>query len=211
MLELCNIQKKYAPDAVVLQNLSFTLQSKESVAIVGASGKGKTTLLNLIGLLDRQFEGAYYLFGNNVQHYTARQIAVLRNQSFGFIFQQFLFVNHLTVLDNIALPLLYQGKSSRVARLAAMDQLEQFEMQHLAKRLPGALSGGQRQRITVMRALIHQPKCLLLDEPTSALDLDTQRKLMQLLSIYREQYDAAMIVVTHDPDLAQQCDRIWTL
>src|SRR5690606_35989738 len=134
LLDLRQIQKCYQPRKYILNRHSFLLREGESAALMGTSGKGKTTLLNLIGLLDKRFDGDYYLSGKNIKSYDLKQLAALRNRVFGFIFQNFLFVNHLCVRDNIALPLLYQGTSLDLARSKAERLLDSFGMNELSDR-----------------------------------------------------------------------------
>lgn len=211
MLELQNINKAYQANASILSNLSFTLFEGQSVAIMGASGRGKTTLLNLLGLLDQDFDGQYYLYGQDVKQWDDKQLSLHRGMNFGFIFQHFLFVNHLNVLSNIALPLIYQGVEREAANEQAYKLLQQFDLTTLASRYPGSLSGGQQQRITIMRALIHRPKCLLMDEPTSQLDSDTQNSLMSFVLEYQKQENCGLVIVTHDAGIANLCQYQWMM
>lgn len=211
LLDLRQIQKYYQPGKYILNRHSFLLREGESAALMGTSGKGKTTLLNLIGLLDKRFEGEYYLSGKNIKLYDLKQLAVLRNKVFGFIFQNFLFVNHLCVRDNIALPLLYQGVALNLARSKAERLLESFGMVELSARYPRSLSGGQQQRVTIMRAMIHEPKCLLLDEPTSQLDETSQQQILSLLMSYQNQKGCSLVMVTHHKQVAALCQHQWII
>lgn len=189
----------------VLSDLSLELAQGDTLAIMGVSGRGKTTLLNLMGLLDTDYRGDYYLFSKNIKSLSEKEIANFRNQYFGFIFQNFLFVNHLTVLDNIALPLFYQKVALKVARQRAAQLLERFELSELSDRYPATLSGGQKQRATIMRAMIHHPKLLFLDEPTSALDEVSQNKFLELLFEYKKESGCGLVLVTHNSKIAQLC------
>lgn len=189
----------------VFTDFSLEIAQGDTVAIMGQSGRGKTTLLNLIGLLDNAYQGHYYLFGKNINSFSEKAIADFRNQCFGFIFQNFLFVNHLNVRDNIALPLFYQKVALKTARQRAEKLLEKFELKELSDRYPSSLSGGQKQRVTIMRAMIHHPKLLFLDEPTSALDESSQNKFLELLFEYRKESGCGLILVTHNAAIAQLC------
>ena len=154
MIKLHNISKSYPPNVQVFTDLSLEIAQGETLAIMGQSGRGKTTLLNLIGLLDSAYHGDYYLFGKDIKEFSEKKIAKFRNQHFGFIFQNFLFVNHLSVQDNIALPLLYQKIALKSARQRAAELLEKFELSALSQRYPSSLSGGQKQRVTIMREMV---------------------------------------------------------
>lgn len=209
MLELVNINKRYSPqDKWVLKDYSFHVKQDEAVAITGESGRGKTTLINIIGLLDNDFGGRYRLLAKPVQQLTTRGLAKIRNQYFGFVFQSALLIPHLNVVDNIGLPLYYQGFSTKEVMWRVMSLLEKFNLSELSKRLPKALSGGQKQRISLLRALIHQPKCIIADEPTSQLDVATQSQILDELFSYQRQTGSSMILVTHQPLVAKRCERI---
>tara|TARA_R110002110_G_scaffold383245_2_gene594607 strand:+ start:48139 stop:48780 length:642 start_codon:yes stop_codon:yes gene_type:complete len=209
MLKLSHIHKQYSPQGQwVLEDFSFELKTNETVAIVGKSGRGKTSLINIVGLLDDNYEGQYQLGSQSLKSLSRHKQATIRNRHFGFVFQSPLLISHLTVLDNIGLPLLYQGISTNEIKCRVMDLLEKFELTNLSKRLPKALSGGQKQRISILRALIHQPKCIIADEPTSQLDIATQHHIVDELFSYQQQTQCSMILVTHQPLVAQRCDRI---
>ncbi|MCS5708053.1 ABC transporter ATP-binding protein [Candidatus Berkiella cookevillensis] len=206
IIKLQNIYKSYPPHhGLVFSDLSLEIAQGDTLAIMGASGRGKTTLLNLMGLLDTDYQGCYYLFGKNINNFSEKETANFRNQYFGFIFQNFLFVNHLTVLDNIALPLFYQKVALKLARQRAAALLERFELSELSERYPTTLSGGQKQRVTIMRAMIHHPKLLFLDEPTSALDETSQNKFLELLFEYKKESGCGLVLVTHNSTIAQLC------
>lgn len=205
MLELKGIRKAYQAHKPILDGIHLTLKAEERLAITGASGQGKSTLLQIIGLLDVSYDGDYWLEGVLTKNLSKAQLARYRNEYFGFIFQKFLFVNHLTVVHNIALPLLYQGEAWPIAKRQAFALLEEFSMLNLAYRFPLSLSGGQQQRVTVLRALIHKPRCLLMDEPTSQLDYATQEKQMAFVMDYQQRLKCGLIIVTHDERIASLC------
>ncbi len=212
MLKLKHINKRYhSQDKWVLKDFSFELQRGESVAVTGESGRGKTTLINIIGLLDDDFEGEYNLLSKRcppLKRYSTKEMAQTRNQYFGFVFQSALLIPHLNVVDNIGLPLYYQGLSTESVRAHAMALLDKFNLSELSHRLPRALSGGQKQRVSILRALVHKPKCIIADEPTSQLDIMTQNHILDELFYYQKQTQCSMILVTHQPRVAMRCDRI---
>jgi len=212
MLELKNINKRYhSSDEWVLKNFSFQLQPGEAVAITGESGRGKTTLINIIGLLDDDFEGEYNLLSKSCStlcQSTTKKLSQVRNQYFGFVFQSALLIPHLSIIDNIGLPLYYRGLSTKMVKTQALGLLEQFNLAGLSHRLPRALSGGQKQRVSILRALIHQPKCIIADEPTSQLDMATQKHILDELFLYQKHNKCSMILVTHQPLVATRCDRV---
>lgn len=212
MIELKGISKSYETQTEpILSDFSFRVDPGKSVAISGPSGRGKTTLLNILGLLDNAFEGEYLFQGKSVKGLSAQERSCMRNQYFGFIFQSFMLIPHLTVLDNIALPLYYQNVLSPKAHTAARALLEAFEMQKYEAYYPNMLSGGQQQRVALMRALVHQPRCLLSDEVTSQLDKDTEIKIVEYLFDYQKRTHCALLIVTHNLSLAQRCDVVLDL
>jgi putative ABC transport system ATP-binding protein len=209
MLKLSHIYKRYSPQGQwVLEDFSFNLQQGETVAIVGESGRGKTTLINIIGLLDDDFDGQYCLMSNAVTQCNKQEKTEIRNRYFGFVFQSALLIPHLNVMDNIGLPLYYQGLSPKEIKSRVMRLLEKFKLLDLSKRLPKALSGGQKQRVSILRALIHQPKCIIADEPTSQLDMATQNTILDEIFSHQQQTHCSMIFVTHQPLVAKRCERI---
>lgn len=191
----------------ILCDVSFSLPAGQSCAIVGASGSGKSTLLNLIGLLDQPCRGRLILDGCDMTQANADQRAIARNCSLGFVFQSFNLLPRLSVLDNVALPLTYRGIRLASARQAAKAQLEKVRLAHRALNRPADLSGGQRQRVAIARALVTGPRILLADEPTGNLDGDTAQDIMGLLSSLNREQAMTLLMVTHDPGMAQCLDR----
>jgi putative ABC transport system ATP-binding protein len=190
-----------------LRQVSLTIAAGEYCAIMGASGSGKSTAMNIMGCLDRPTSGDYHLQGENVANYTDNQLAQVRNRQIGFVFQQFHLLPQLTALENVMLPLIYAGvppaERQRRARLA----LEQVGLGHRLGSKPNQLSGGQQQRVAIARAMVNQPAVLLADEPTGALDSRTSQEVMELFA-QLHQVGVTIVMVTHEPDIARQAERI---
>lgn len=209
LIQISRIVKNYLVSnqpITALNNISLTIHSGEMLAIVGASGSGKSTLMNLIGLLDQACSGDYHLAGQDTANLTSNQRAKLRNQSIGFIFQQFYLLPRLNALDNIALPLLYRQQSMEQAQYGARLVLKKLGMGLLENHYPHQLSGGQQQRIAIARAIVGNPHVLLADEPTGALDSKTRDEIMTLFHQLNQE-GSTIILVTHDEHIAQQCSR----
>ncbi|MHC8305636.1 ABC transporter ATP-binding protein [Pseudomonas sp. PB3P13] len=191
----------------ILRDVSLTINSGESVAILGPSGSGKSTLLNLLGLLDSADTGQYRLGGHETTTAAPDQLASIRNQLIGFVFQSFNLMPRLTALENVALPLGYRGVGRADARHQAMRMLEQVGLAPRAHHRPADLSGGQRQRVAIARALVGKPRLILADEPTGNLDGETAKDIMALLLSLNREYHVTLIVVTHDPGIATLLNR----
>ena len=213
MIDIQKLHKSYPIGNTVLhvlKGLDLCIEEGEFVAIMGASGSGKSTLLNILGLLDTQDEGTYLLNKLPIENLDEKKAAQLRNKFLGFVFQSFNLIAYKTALENVALPLYYQGVPKKERLLMAMEYLEKVGLKDWASHLPNELSGGQKQRVAVARALVTSPKVVLADEPTGALDSTTTGEVMELLkSIHRE--GMTLIVVTHEEDIAAQTDRIIRL
>lgn len=196
--------------STVLKEVSLTVNEGDLLAIVGASGSGKSTLMNIIGLLDKADSGVYLLRNRNVEGLTADESADLRNQSIGFVFQQFNLLPRFTALQNVALPLTYRGTSPTEIKERSLRALERVGMHTYARHRPTQLSGGQQQRVAIARALVTEPSVILADEPTGALDSRTGTEVMNLfLALHSE--GRTIIMVTHDEQVAAQCKRRITL
>jgi len=210
MISLCGVSKSYSSGAgpvPVLRDVSLDIGAGEVCALVGPSGSGKSTLMNILGLLDRADAGTYRLAGEEVAGCGSDERARLRNRSIGFVFQSFHLIDRLTALENVALPLKYRG----VAR-PDRDRLTREALSHLglADRLhhrPGELSGGQCQRVALARAIVGQPSLLLADEPTGSLDRASAAAVMGLLTDLNAMLNLTIVIVTHDPMVADQCGR----
>lgn len=209
MIHLKDINKTYqgAQPLHVLKGINLDIERGEFVSIMGASGSGKSTLLNILGLLDTFDSGVYTLADVNMDHLSERRAADLRNRMIGFVFQSFNLIPFKTALENVALPLFYQGVGRRQRNRRAMELLEQLGLDQWADHLPAEMSGGQKQRVAIARAMITQPRIILADEPTGALDSRTSVEVMQLLRGLNAE-GMTMVIVTHDPGVAAQTRRI---
>ncbi len=209
MIHLKNIHKTYrgAQPLHVLKGINIDIAEGEFVAIMGASGSGKSTLLNVLGILDDYDEGEYYLGGTLVKNLSEDKAADYRNRMIGFIFQSFNLISFKDAMENVALPLFYQGVSRRKRNALALEYLEKVGLRDWAHHYPNELSGGQRQRVAIARALITHPNIILADEPTGALDSKTTVEVLDILKDLHRQ-GMTIIMVTHELDVGQQADRI---
>lgn len=211
MIEFKDVTKTYymGHQAVpVLRGINFTIEKGELVAIMGASGSGKSTSMNIIGLLDHPTSGKYFLEGTEISMLNSDQLADFRNQTIGFIFQSFFLLPRLTALQNVGLPLHYRDMKQSLIEQRSIEILEKVGMGHLADHRPSQLSGGQQQRVAIARALVGKPSILLADEPTGALDSKTGADVMNLLITLNQEGHATVIIITHDPHVAEQCRRV---
>lgn len=210
MIQLKGIHKTYfgAQPLHVLKGIDLNIAEGELVSIMGASGSGKSTLLNILGILDDYDEGDYYLAGTLIKNLSETRAADYRNRMIGFIFQSFNLIGFKTAVENVELPLFYQGMGRRKRHQLAMDELEKMGLTDWATHYPNEMSGGQRQRVAIARALVTHPKIILADEPTGALDSKTGVEVMQLLKKLNAEEHITMIIVTHDPNVAGQTNRI---
>lgn len=209
IISLRDVNKTY-PGIVplhVLKDINLEIQRGELVSIMGASGSGKSTLLNILGILDSYDSGDYVLDGVPIHNLSENRAAELRNRLIGFVFQSFNLISYKNALENVALPLFYQGVSRKTRNALAMEQLERLGLADRATHLPGELSGGQKQRVAIARALVTNPSLILADEPTGALDSHTSKEVMQ---IFRDLNAEGMttVIVTHDPNVGAATNRI---
>ena len=209
IIELNDINKTY-PGAVplhVLKGINLEIDKGELVSIMGASGSGRSPLLNILGILDTYDTGEYHLDGVLIKNLSENRAAELRNRMIGFVFQSFNLIGYKNALENVALPLFYQGVSRKKRNAMAMEQLERMGLADRAHHLPGELSGGQKQRVAIARAIITSPSIILADEPTGALDSKTSKDVMQ---VFRDLNSEGMtiVIVTHDPGVGEATDRI---
>lgn len=213
MIKFQNIHKSYpmGKDSLhVLKGLDLHVKEGEFISIMGSSGSGKSTMLNIIGLLDNHDEGEYYLNGQLIEKLDEKKAALLRNKFLGFVFQSFNLINYKSALENIALPLYYKGVKRKERNKIALEFLDKVGLKDRADHLPGELSGGEKQRVAIARALVTNPKVVLADEPTGALDSVTSKQVMELLyKIHKE--GMTIIVITHEEDIADKTERIVRL
>ena len=210
MIHLHNIHKTYtgAQPLHVLKGIDLDISEGEFVSIMGASGSGKSTLLNILGILDDYDEGEYQLAGTLIKDLSETRAAHFRNRLIGFIFQSFNLIGFKTAVENVELPLFYQGVPRRKRRELAMEELTKMGLADWAEHYPNELSGGQRQRVAIARALVTRPQIILADEPTGALDSETGVEVMDLLQRLNREEGITMIIVTHDPGVAAKTNRI---
>jgi len=209
IIQLKDVNKTY-PGAVplhVLKGINLDIERGELVSIMGASGSGKSTLLNIIGILDNYDSGEYLLDGTLIRDLSENRAAEYRNRMIGFVFQSFNLINYKNAIENVALPLFYQGISRRKRNALAMEQLDRMGLADRAKHLPSEMSGGQKQRVAIARALITNPSIILADEPTGALDSKTSKDVMDVLRTLNAE-GMTIVIVTHDPGVGAQTNRI---
>ncbi|MFL0200208.1 ABC transporter ATP-binding protein [Exiguobacterium acetylicum] len=210
VVDLQEIQKTYGEGTnrhIVLDRVSLTIEAGEYVTILGPSGSGKSTLMNIIGCLDVASNGVYRLQEQLVHDLSEDQLAAIRNEAIGFIFQQFQLLPRMSVLQNVELPLIYAGVSRKERRARSLELLERVGLTDKADALPSQLSGGQQQRVAIARALVTRPTILLADEPTGALDQKTGKQIMELFESLSEE-GKTIIMITHDVNIAKQARRI---
>ena len=210
MIHLKDINKTYfgAQPLHVLKGVSLDIEEGELVSIMGASGSGKSTLLNILGILDNYDSGEYLLDGTLIKDLSETRAAEYRNHMIGFIFQSFNLIGFKTAVENVELPLLYQGVSRRKRHRMAMDYLDRLGLGPWASHYPNEMSGGQKQRVAIARALITGPKIILADEPTGALDSKTSLEVMELLKKLNRDEHKTIVVVTHESGVANETDKI---
>ena len=210
MIRLNDVNKTYdgAVPLHVLRGINMMVEKGELVSIMGASGSGKSTLLNILGILDNYDSGEYYLDGKLIRNLTENQAADYRNRMIGFVFQSFNLINYKNAVENVALPLFSQGVSRKKRNAMAMEQLERMGLADRAHHLPGELSGGQKQRVAIARAMITNPSIILADEPTGALDSQTSKDVMKIFRELNEEEGKTIVIVTHDPGVAEQTNRL---
>lgn len=209
MILMESITKTYRLGEVtvpVLKGINLSIQEGEYVAIMGMSGSGKSTLMNIIGCLDRPTTGDYILESRNLTTFNDDELAYIRNQRLGFVFQQFNLLNRSTALENVMLPMVYANVPKPKRRKRAMEALKRVGLGERMFNRPSQLSGGQQQRVAIARALVNRPALVLADEPTGALDTETSYEVMNLLTELNEQ-GITIVIVTHEPDIAAQTKR----
>lgn len=210
LVEFRNIRKRYGTGEAAfdaLRGVSFTISEGEFVAIMGASGSGKSTTMNIIGALDRPTSGEYLFSGLHVEKLTRDQRAMLRRRYLGFVFQGFNLLARTTALENVELPLLYRGASPAERRRQAREALDRVGLLQWENHTPAELSGGQQQRVAIARAIVTHPKLLLADEPTGSLDSERSVEILELLTALNAEDGITVVLVTHEPDMAAYAKR----
>lgn len=215
IIDMQGIIKRYyvglESELEILHGIDLKVYPGEFVAIVGESGSGKSTIMNIIGALDRPTEGRYMLDGVDVQNAPDSQMSKIRNQKIGFIFQNFNLIGRTTALKNVELPMLYAGADKQTRRRRAQELLGMVGMSERAGHQPNELSGGQKQRVAIARSLVNDPALLLADEPTGALDTQTSRVVMDIFHDLHRKHGKTIVLITHSKELAEECPRIVTL
>ena len=210
LIELKGVNKTYdnGQPLHVLKGIDLSIEKGEFVSIMGASGSGKSTLLNILGILDNYDTGEYWLDGTLIRDLSERQAADYRNRMIGFIFQSFNLIPFKTAVENVELPLFYQGVSRKKRHEMAMEYLDKLGLKDWSHHYPNEMSGGQKQRVAIARALITRPRIILADEPTGALDSKTSVEVMDLLTTLNKEEGMTIIVVTHESGVANCTDKI---
>jgi putative ABC transport system ATP-binding protein len=212
IIKIRDLNKTYNPGSSnalhVLKGIDMNVERGEFLSIMGASGSGKSTLLNIIGILDNYDTGEYVLDGTLIKDLSETRAAELRNSKVGFIFQSFNLISFKDALENVALPLYYQGMARKKRNALAMEYLEKVGLASHAHHLPNEMSGGQKQRVAIARALIARPQIILADEPTGALDSSTSREVVELMRQINKDEGITMLIVTHETSVANATDRV---
>lgn len=211
VIEIQNLTKNYhteAGEVLVLKGIDITIQRGEFVAIMGPSGSGKSTFMNILGCLDKASSGVYILNGSDTNELNKDALARLRNHVIGFVFQGFNLLARKTLIDNVALPLVYAGWDTKKRRAKAKEVLKSVGLEAFGTYLPSHISGGQQQRVAIARALVNSPKLILADEPTGNLDTQTSQEIMQLFCDLNEKEGITIVLVTHEPDVASYAKRL---
>ena len=213
MIKINDLHKSYkmgSNSLHVLKGINFNVEEGELVAIMGSSGSGKSTLLNILGMLDLLDKGSYELDNVPIRDLDETKAANYRNKFLGFVFQSFNLINYKTALENVTLPLYYQGVKRKERETLALEYLDNVGLKEWATHLPSELSGGQKQRVAIASALVSKPKVLLADEPTGALDSKTSKEVMALIQEINKN-GKTILIVTHEEDIAKMCSRIVRL
>lgn len=215
VIELKKIIKRFyigKPNELeILHGIDLTVREGEFVSIVGSSGSGKTTMMNIIGVLDRPTEGSYLLDGLDVAAAKDRELSFVRNQKIGFVFQTYNLISRTSALKNVELPMLYAGKNKKERNERARELLSVVGMEERMEHNPDELSGGQKQRVAIARAMANEPSIILADEPTGALDSKTGRMIMDIFHRLNQEQGKTIVLITHSQELAEETERIVTL
>lgn len=213
MIKLSEINKTYTLNNesqafYVLNDINLHIKKNEFTAIMGPSGSGKSSLVNIISFLDKQFSGNYYFEGKDIRSFSDKSLSQLRNKNVGFVFQSFNLIENNTIYENVELPLLYNGFSHKNAKPIVLEQLDKVGLLNKQDQYPNQLSGGQKQRVAIARALANSPSFIVADEPTGALDSQTSNDIMSLFQELHDQHHVTILMVTHDSEAANYCNRV---
>lgn len=211
MIELKEVNKYYTNEEEnfhVLKNINLLVSEGEMIAVMGPSGSGKSTLINLLGFIDRKFNGEYLFEGESLENESDNKLSQIRNKTVGFIFQNFSLIENNTVYENVELPLLYSGIHPFQTKERVLSAIERVGLKGKDQKYPKQLSGGQQQRVAIARALINNPKFIIADEPTGALDTHTSEEVMKLFTSLNQEDNVTLILVTHDPEVIPYCRRL---
>lgn len=214
MIKLTGIRKSYhvgGRPLEVLKGIDMHIDAGEIVSVMGSSGSGKSTLLNIIGILDNYDQGEYLLDGNRIINLSEKEAAHYRSRMLGFVFQSFNLVSFKNAVENVALPLYYQKVPRKERNKKAMEYLDMVGLKDWHDHMPNELSGGQKQRVAIARAMVSSPKVILADEPTGALDSITSKEVMEVLKHVNKEQGITLLIVTHEKDISEMCDRIILL
>ncbi|KOR25402.1 ABC transporter ATP-binding protein [Clostridium sp. L74] len=211
IIELKNIKKVYGKSeakTIALKDINLSVQQGEMIAIMGPSGSGKSSLLNIIGCIDSPTDGTYLLNGQEINKLNFNKLSKIRNKDISFIFQEFALLNEFTVLDNVILPLNFRKMSYNEKKSVALKYLEKLQIKDLSSKKVINLSGGQKQRVAIARSLIQESKLILADEPTGSLDQENGKNIMNILKDLNKNQNKTIIIVTHDENIANYCDKV---
>lgn len=191
-----------------MKDINFEIKEKEFVAVMDSSGSGKSTLINLIGFIDKKFDGQYLFEGKEITDFSDKELSAIRNKSVGFVFQNFSLIENNTVFENVELPLLYNGSAYTNTKARVQEVLGKVGLADKGNKYPKQLSGGQQQRVAIARAIVNSPRFIIADEPTGALDSKTSEDIMQLFQDLNKDEGVTIILVTHNPEMVSYCDRL---
>jgi putative ABC transport system ATP-binding protein len=214
LINLENVTKTYrtgSSEFHAVKGINFRLERSEMIAIIGSSGSGKSTLMNIMGFLDHCTTGRYLFAGNDVSRLNDEDLAAIRNQKIGFVFQSFFLLPRLNALQNVMLPLFYRGSDSAYAKEQSLKMLDKVGMKNFIDHKPNQLSGGQQQRVAIARALVGDPEVIFADEPTGSLDSKTGSDVMQLFLDLNQKENRTIVIITHDKEVSNHCQRVVTL
>ncbi|MGW7889297.1 ABC transporter ATP-binding protein [Staphylococcus xylosus] len=211
MIELVDINRHFKngdEENHILKDINININEGEFIAIMGPSGSGKSTLINILGFIDRGYQGDYLFNEENYKKTSDNQLSDIRNKTVGFVFQNFKLIQNNTILENVSIPLVYAGVGSQERKQRVVDTLHDVGLYDKENLVPNKLSGGQQQRVAIARAIVNKPNFIIADEPTGALDSKTSKDIMELFMKLNKEFNTTMIMVTHDRKVADKADRI---